>query len=242
MMKSDKEEQYVCTVCGYNMVGYLPSHCPFCGAPSAQFISSEDCSRRFKVRETPVNSKVSRLNSVPSLGLEHAAYRIETGGKSYMIDSPSSFDKNLPPVDVILFTHHHFLGASNLYRQHFLSGLYIHSLDSTHDLCRGFVFDKRFEENFTEHGIEAFHIGGHTPGFTMYVFDDVLFICDYVFIRDGEMVYNPYGPSDETIAGGEKIEKIVTDRNLKFVCGYNYVIEFSEWIDKFGERPLSIKH
>lgn len=241
-MRSETDKQYVCLVCGYNMVGYSVAHCPFCGAPESRFITAEECSERFKVKETPVNGKVSRLNSVPSLGLEHAAYRIETGGKAYMIDSPSSFDKIIQPVDVVLFTHHHFLGASNLYRAFFHSGVCIHKLDSEHDLCQGFTFDKRFVENFTDHGIEAFHIGGHTPGFTMYIFDEVLFICDYVFLKEGGMIFNPYGPRDETIAGGAKIRNLVAGRNLKIICGYNYVTDFSEWIDKFGERPLSIGH
>ena len=86
-------------------------------------------------------------------------------------------------MDVIMFTHHHFLGASNLYRQLFSSQVYIHKLDSTHRICQAFTFDKTFENNFTEGDIEAFHIDGHTPGFTFYIFEDVLLICDYVFFK-----------------------------------------------------------
>ncbi len=112
-------EQYVCTVCGYNMVGYHPTRCPFCGAVRERFITSEECSRRFQVKGTPVNENVTRLNSVPALGIEHAAYRVETEGRAFWIDCPSSFDRDLKPVDVLMFTHHHFLGASNQYREFF---------------------------------------------------------------------------------------------------------------------------
>ena len=74
-----KREQYVCLVCGFNMVGFYPDHCPFCGAAKKHFITGEECSARFKVVATPVNKKVTRLNSHQALGIEHAAYRIETG-------------------------------------------------------------------------------------------------------------------------------------------------------------------
>ncbi|MCX9011866.1 MAG: hypothetical protein OIN66_12175 [Candidatus Methanoperedens sp.] len=47
-------EQYVCTVCGYNMAGYLPDNCPFCGATKDRFITSQECSARYGVVETPV--------------------------------------------------------------------------------------------------------------------------------------------------------------------------------------------
>ncbi len=30
-------EQYVCTVCGFNMVEHYPSKCPFCGASQDKF-------------------------------------------------------------------------------------------------------------------------------------------------------------------------------------------------------------
>jgi hydroxyacylglutathione hydrolase len=237
-----EDGQHVCTVCGYNMVSYLPAHCPFCGAPREKFITSEECSARFEVKDTPVNENVTRLNSVPPLGIEHAAYRIETEGKTFWIDCPSSFDSRLQRADVIIFTHHHFLGASNQYRQLFGGQMWIHKLDSAHDLCRGFTFDVTFERNFQENGIEAFHIDGHTPGFTMYIFEDILLICDYVFLQKGGMVFNPYGPVDETIAGGKKIQKIIEGRNLSKVCGYNYVLEYWEWKKRFGERPVSVGH
>jgi hypothetical protein len=42
-----------------------------------------------------------------------------------------------------------------------------------------------------DHGIEAFHIDGHTPGFTFYIFEETLFICDYVFLDGDSLKFNP---------------------------------------------------
>ncbi|RPJ04849.1 MAG: MBL fold metallo-hydrolase, partial [Deltaproteobacteria bacterium] len=75
-----KREQYVCLVCGFNMIGFHPDRCPFCGAAKEHFITAEDCSARYTVVATPVSEKVTRLNSHPPLGIEHAAYHIETSG------------------------------------------------------------------------------------------------------------------------------------------------------------------
>ncbi len=233
------QKQYVCTICGFNMVGYHPEHCPFCGAPKKAFLTSEECSGKFRVEKKAVNEKVLRLNSVPKLGLEHSAYRIETGRKSFWIDCPSCFDKDLPPVDVIQFTHHHFLGASNQYRLLFSSRVLIHKLDSEHRLSRAFTFDGLFEEGFADDGIEAFHVDGHTPGFTFYIFEDILFICDYVHIYRDEMIFNPFGPKHETRKGGMKIRKILKERDIRTVCGFNYVKSYSYWIEKFDALTVS---
>lgn len=228
-----KKEQYVCLVCGFNMVGFYPETCPFCGAHKEQFISAEECSARFKVVATPVNDKVTRLNSQPVLGYEHAAYRIEAGQSAVWIDCPSSFDTSLLPVDTILFTHHHFLGAANLYREFFPAGVAIHQEDSCHEICRPFNFDDRFAQDFNHHGIEACHVDGHTPGFTFYVFEETLFICDYVFLQENGMKLNPFGSADRTMAGCRHIRNLLADRRLATVCGYNYVIDFPEWWRRF---------
>jgi len=228
------KEQYVCTVCGYNMVGYHPGRCPFCGATREKFLTSEDCSARFRVESFPVNERVTRLNSVPPLGIEHAAYRIETDNKTVMVDCPSSFDKNLSPVDAITFTHHHFLGASNQYRDLFSAQVAIHHLDSAHPLCKGFTFDITFSENFVDNDIEAFHIGGHTPGFTFYIFDVTLLICDYTFLKGDDLVFNPYGPKADTKEGGKKLKAITEGRKLASVCGYNFAIDYDEWQSRFN--------
>ena len=229
-----QREQYVCIVCGFNMVGYFVGKCPFCGASKEKFITSEECSARFTVKGFSVNKKITRLNSVPPLGLEHSAYRVETNNKIYLIDCPSSFDNTLKPMDFIIFTHHHFLGASNQYREHFSSEVRIHKLDSSHKICHAFTFDGTFEENFILDGIEAFHIDGHTPGFTFYIFEETLFICDYVFLKGGKMLYNPFGPAKETRDGGRKLKSIIRNRKIDLVCGYNYVEDFTNWKKKFN--------
>ena len=232
-----KKEQYVCLVCGFNMVGFHPDRCPFCGAARKHFLTAEECSARFRVVSTPVNAKVNRLNSHPALGIEHAAYRIETGRGACWVDCPSCFDASLAKADELFFTHHHFLGASNLYREDFKAKVHIHHLDSVHAICRPFIFDGTFNEHFVHHGIEAYPIDGHTPGFTLYIFEDVLFICDYVFLGRGAMKYNPFGPADRTVAGGNRIGEILEGRNLATVCGYDYVVDYADWKRRFDAGP-----
>jgi hypothetical protein len=231
-------EQYVCTVCGFNMVGYHLSHCPFCGAPAAKFLTWQECSARHHVEKTRVTDRVTRLNSVPRLGIEHAAYRVQPPGKTLWIDCPSSFDQRLQPADLLLFTHHHFLGASNQYRELFGAQVWIHRLDAAHEICRAFPFDSTFENNFSEAGVEARHIGGHTPGFTFYFFEDCLFICDYVFLEHGHMRYNPFGPAGDTVAGGNRLREFLQGRDFAWVCGVNYVAPFADWREKFNQMPI----
>ena len=72
------KEQYVCTVCGFNMIGHYPAHCPFCGTLQNKFMTAEERLRRYNVQSTRVNNKVSQLLSTPRLGYEHAAYRIKS--------------------------------------------------------------------------------------------------------------------------------------------------------------------
>jgi rubredoxin len=68
-MNSEDTMQYVCQVCGYNMAGYHPDFCPFCGATKDRFLPAEENSAR-----------LTRFNSVPKLGYEHAAYRVIAEG------------------------------------------------------------------------------------------------------------------------------------------------------------------
>ncbi|MHB8764510.1 MAG: rubredoxin-like domain-containing protein [Deferrisomatales bacterium] len=222
-------QQHVCQVCGYNMVGVRPERCPFCGATPDRFLTSQECSARHRIETTPVTERVSRLRSTPELGLEHAAYRVETPARAWWIDCPSSLDRTLPRADVITFTHHHFLGASNQYRELFGCGVQIHRLDAGHDLCRGFPFDRRFEADFAEDGLEAIHLGGHTPGFTFYVFERVLFACDYVFVNDGRMRLNPFGPAEATRDGARRLLTRLEGRDLRTVCGYRTVDAYEPW-------------
>jgi len=71
-------QQWVCLQCGYNMIGEMPDVCPFCGAKHDRFMTWDEVEKTYQVTAYPVNDTVSQLLSVPKLGLEHAAYRIET--------------------------------------------------------------------------------------------------------------------------------------------------------------------
>ena len=117
--------QWVCRVCGYNMIGERPGVCPFCGARHEEFLTSEETEQLYSVTQSAVADGVTQLMSVPRLGLEHAAYRIETDLGPVWIDSPSAFNRDIEPVDAILFTHKDFMGASNQYRE--LWGAGVHS-------------------------------------------------------------------------------------------------------------------
>ena len=226
-------EQYVCTVCGFNIVGHYPPNCPFCGAPQSKFITAEECSRYYSVEGTEVTSRITQLLSVPRLGYEHAAYRLEAENKVFWIDCPSCFDQSLDPVDTITFTHHHFLGASNLYRLRFNADVQINETDTRNEIAGRFTFDHTFAGDFYNSGLEAFHINGHTHGFTVYVFDGTLFICDYVFVKPDSMKFNPYGPQLQTRKNAERISKIADEKEITLICGYNYVEEYPAWQRKF---------
>ncbi len=225
--------QYVCLVCGFNMIGHHPDNCPFCNAPKEKFITSAECSESFIVKSTPVTDNVTCLRSEPELGLEHSAYCVEAVGRSFWIDCPSSFTPGLGAPRSILFTHHHFLGASNLYREEDGAKVYIHRADSEHDIVKHHDFDTLFEGDFKAGGLEAYHINGHTPGFTFYIHGEVLFICDYLFQREDKLVYNPYGPKEKTEEGGRMIARIIKGRDITMVCGFNYFERYKTWRKKF---------
>jgi hydroxyacylglutathione hydrolase len=74
------------------------------------------------------------------------------------------------------------MGASNQYRRLWQSKVWLHDMDAKHSLAAEFEIDHYFNHDFTLYTvIDAFPIGGHTPGFTLYIHQDVLFISDYVF-------------------------------------------------------------
>lgn len=233
MMNIPTAEQWVCLQCGYNMIGEMPDICPFCGARHDRFMAWNQAEKTYRVTSHAVNDVVSQLLSAPKLGLEHAAYRVETEQGAVWIDSPSAFNRDLAPVDAILFTHHHFMGASNQYRRIWNAEVRLHELDAKHRLSASFDIDRRFLDDFVAYGIEAYHTGGHTPGFTFYIYKDTLFICDYVFLTGADMRFNPYGPEQETIKRAQRIHEVVKARPLKTVCGYNYVADFADWLDGF---------
>ncbi|MFX1499308.1 MAG: rubredoxin-like domain-containing protein [Promethearchaeota archaeon] len=230
-----RTEQYVCKVCGYNIIGHFPRNCPFCGASQENFITAEFCSDNYNLVEEKVTNQVFSLVSSPALGLEHKAYCIKTDDQMIWIDCPSTFKTNIERMDKIIFTHNHFLGASNLYRNYYTAFIWIHHSDTYSLLTQSYSFDKKFSENFELKGIKAFHLNGHTPGFTCYIFQNILFVCDYIFFDEKSMKLNPYGPYKKTIEGAFKLREILRHKNLKKVCGYNYVIKYPYWKEKFKE-------
>jgi len=128
--------QWVCLQCGYNMIGEMPDICPFCGARHDRFMAWDEAETFFRVKTHPINAVVGQLLSEPKLGLEHAAYRIETDECPVWIDSPSAFNRDLAPVNAILFTHHHFMGASNQYRRLWNTKISLHNSDAAHPLLQ----------------------------------------------------------------------------------------------------------
>ncbi len=229
----EQHNQWVCKVCGYNMIDEMPDVCPFCGVSHKKFVTWEEAEKIYKVTPKKVSDRVTQLISVPRLGYEHAAYRIETDDGSVLIDCPSAYNRDLEPVEVIYFTHNHFMGASNQYRKLWNAKVYLHALEAEHPLVQKFPVDREFTNSFKERGIEAFHIGGHTPGFTIYIFGEVLFICDYVFSPGPKMQFNPFGPKEETKDRAKKILEAIARRSLKTVCGFNYIADFDPWLKHF---------
>ncbi len=230
---TDLQRQYVCKRCGYNMIGHFFQFCPFCGSSNENFITAEECSQMHKILSSRVNDKVFRLNSYPPLGLDHSTYSIEIDNKRIWIDCPSTFSKDLEPMDKILFTHQHFLGASNLYRGYYTAFIWIHKHDSEHLLSKLHPFDKKFTQDFNLSGIEAFHINGHTRGFTFYIFEDIIFICDYLIPLDQIFILNPYGSLQSTKEGAKRLKKIIEKREFDTVCGFNYVMDYQIWKKEF---------
>ncbi|MFX1354711.1 MAG: MBL fold metallo-hydrolase, partial [Promethearchaeota archaeon] len=111
----------------------------------------------------------------------------------------------------------------------------IHKLDTDNRLLQNYSFDKKFSEDFELEGIKSFHLNGHTPGFTCYIFEKILFICDYVFLDEKAMKFNPYGPTEKTKEGALNLNLILNNNELEKVCGYNYVVKYSYWKEKFNE-------
>jgi len=233
--KTDK--QAVCLVCGYNIIGAAADSCPFCRASHDRIVSSATASRRFKVIAAPVNATVARLRCSPKLGLEHVAYRVEAVGGSVWIDCPAVYDAELLPVDAILFTHKDFIGAANQYKTLWDADVWLHSADAELSEVSKHCVDNTFDGDIELYGIQGIHIGGHSPGFTIYIWQDVLFVCDYAYPPGSAMKLNPHGKRDATREGASRLAGAIAGRQLNTVCGYNYVAEFSDWQSAF-ERLL----
>jgi hypothetical protein len=223
--------QYVCLVCGYNMIGECPDACPFCGARRAQIITQEECAQQFRVHATPVTGRVIHLGSLPALGYEHASYLVKTPNRRFWIDCPCAFDETLDSVDVITFTHKDFMGASNLYRDRFGAQVWINELDAVHPLARPFPVDRNFSGYFSEDGLEAHHVGGHSPGFTVYMVDSVLFVCDLLYFRNNHLIFNPHGPKHATREASTTLVKLLRAEGRAFshVCDVNGATPYGEW-------------
>ena len=83
-------------------------------------------------------------------------------------------------------------------------------------------------------------VGYHPSHCPLYFFGKCLFLCDYVFLENGHMRYNPFGPAGDTVAGGNHIRDILQGRDLTWVCGVNYVVPYGEWLEKFQQMPLYV--
>ena len=232
-----KQKQWVCLVCGYNMIGSMPDICPFCGAHHDQFLDWEEAERRYQVQVQRVNDHVAQLLSVPRLGYEHAAYRIETDSGPVWIDCPSVFNRKLTPPRAIYFTHLDFMGACNQYREVWGTRIALDELDAANPLVTAFPVDYRFRGNFREHDIEAFPVGGHTPGFTIYIYRTTLFVCDYMMLpaAGGAMQFNQFGNQQHLREGATLIARVADERTLETVCGWNYIMGYETWRAAFDK-------
>ena len=72
--------------------------------------------------------------------------------------------------------------------------------------------------------VGAFHIAGHTPGFTAYLWLDVLFACDYAFAPDDTMRRNPYR---------DRVRIVNRGRRLRLVAGYSFIADGKAWTRGF---------
>ena len=225
--------QWVCITCGYNMIGDAPEVCPFCGATHDKFVSWEEGEETYRVTPQRVSDRVEQLLSVPQLGLEHAAYRVTTSAGAVWIDCPSAFNRDLQPVGSIYFTHQDFLGACNQYRALWDARVHLHALEAARLLAQGFPVDHEFTTDFVDGDVHAYHVGGHSPGFTMYVVDDVLFACDYAFPPGPKMRFNPFSDQAEIRKRADRVVEIAQDKPLRTVCGFNYVANFDSWFEDF---------
>ncbi|MBS93371.1 MAG: MBL fold metallo-hydrolase [Chromatiales bacterium] len=227
------KKQWVCTVCGYNMIGKRPARCPFCSSLHKDFVDSGAASRHYCVTPKAVTDTVTQLKCVPRLGLGHAAYRIDADGGSVLIDCPSAFNRDLDPVDSIMFTHKDFIGAANQYREAWQAEVWLHEADAELSEVAEHSVDHRFTGTVEKFGVEGVHIGGHSPGFTVYLWQEVLFIGDYVYPPGAAMKLNPHGPLAATRDGAGRLVDVATSRLLTTVCGYNYVTDFATWQSAF---------
>ena len=110
------------------------------------------------------------------------------------------------------------MGASKQYRELWGSEVHLHGLDVRHPLARNHPVDIAFQGDFKRGSLEAYHIAVHTPGFTMYIQNEVLLICDYAFPPGPEMRLNQ-AKGDGTIhESGQRVLEFTDSVELKKVC------------------------
>ena len=231
--------QWVCLVCGYNMIGEKPEKCPFCGAPSSKFIASEECTERYEINPVQVHPKVQQLKSSPKLGMEHSAYAIKTDEATLWVDCPSSFQQLEVKPDAILFTHCDFMGACNQYQNDSDCRIFLNKADFKYGITKQFqpYITDATEGNFEYKGIEAVHINGHTPGFTAYYYEDICCSCDLAILTEKEDSVNTFrGPYEAVVIALEKLIKECEKRSSSIVCCWNQAFPF----DEFKERVEKI--
>jgi glyoxylase-like metal-dependent hydrolase (beta-lactamase superfamily II) len=196
-------------------------------------MDSRRAQRLHTIKAIPVSEHVSQLRCSPVFGLDHAAYRIETAAGAVLIDCPAVFTRDVDPVDAILFTHKDFVGAANVYRKVWDCDVCLHAADAELSEVAQHSVTLRFEGDYERCGVQGHHIGGHSPGFTVYIWEDMLFICDYAYPGGPGMKLNPHGPREATREGAGRLADIIADHDLKTVCGYNYTAEIGPWQQAF---------
>ena len=69
----------------------------------------------------------------------------------------------------------------------------------------------------------------------MYVFGEVLFVCDFAFPPGSTMRLNPYSDRDAIRTSARNVQALIDDRagSLTTVCGYNYVVDLDAWRGDF---------
>ena len=79
--------------------------------------------------------------------------------------------------------------------------------------------------------MEAHHVGGHSPGFTVYVAGSILFVCDLLYFRGSHLIFNPYGPKDPTQKAGVALAKLLREegRAFSYVCDVNGATSYGKW-------------
>lgn len=230
-----QQRQFVCTGCGHNMIGQQPDFCSMCGDPKHVFITLNECSSLFDIIPTQISEKIARLETYPPLGNETCAYIIKAGHRSIWVDCPSPFHRSVPRADLILVTHCHALGCSNMYRKKFKAEVWIHRQDAEDEVSHGFPLDRLFEKDFSFLGIEAFHLGGHTNGFTAFLFDGTLFISDMVYFERGKLRFQPSPAREEVKKAAKKLVQVMQEREIGQVCSSENCVDYAFWKSKFEQ-------